>query len=184
MDRTGRQSADIAALKTGISLASAWGMSGKIRLKPGAGKHFKFDGNQALAFGAILGGCQFMAGYPMTPSTSIMTYFSDAARQLPIRFEQAEDEIAAINLAIEASHAGLRSMVATSAGGFALMQESVALAGMTETPVVIIIGQRPARSTGLRPRIGPGEIDFTLHSGHGEFPVYFSHPAPLTRRSA
>jgi 2-oxoglutarate ferredoxin oxidoreductase subunit alpha len=59
------------------------------------------------------------------------------------------------------------------------MQESVALAGMTETPVVIIIGQRPARSTGLRPRIGPGEIDFTLHSGHGEFPRVLLAPGSI-----
>jgi 2-oxoglutarate ferredoxin oxidoreductase subunit alpha len=84
-----------------------------------------------------------MAGYPMTPATSILDYFSKAASGLPIHFEQAEDEIAAINMVLGASYAGVRSMAATSGGGFALMQEAVSLAAMTETPVVIAVSQRP-----------------------------------------
>lgn len=130
----------------------------------------KFDGNQALAFGALLGGCRFMAGYPMTPGTSILHYFSEAARELPVHFEQAEDEIAAINMALGASYAGLRSMTATSGGGFALMAEGVSLAGMTETPVVIAVAQRPGPATGLPTRTEQGDLNFILHAGHGEFP--------------
>lgn len=158
-------------ITTGLRFAEQWGIRGRFAVNPRANPvHYKFDANQALALGAILGGCQFMAGYPMTPSTSIMMYFTRAAQDLPIHFEQAEDEIAAINMALGASYAGLRSLVATSGGGFALMQEAVSLAGMTETPVVIIEGQRPGPSTGLPTRTEQGDLFFVLHSGHGEFP--------------
>ena len=161
----------------GADRAQAWnlpsngGSAGRYAVAPRANPvHYKFDGNQALAFGAILGGCQFMSSYPMTPATSIMMYFTRAAQDLPIHFEQAEDEIAAVNMALGASFAGLRSMVATSGGGFALMQEGVSLAGMTETPIVIMVGQRPGPSTGLPTRTEQGDLFFVLHSGHGEFP--------------
>jgi len=73
-------------------------------------------------------------------------------------------------MALGASYAGLRAMVATSGGGFALMQEAVSLAGMTETPIVIIEAQRPGPSTGLPTRTEQGDLNFVLHSGHGEFP--------------
>jgi 2-oxoglutarate ferredoxin oxidoreductase subunit alpha len=84
--------------------------------------------------------------------------------------EQAEDEIAAINLALGASFAGAPSMVATSGGGFALMTEGVSLAGMTETPIVIVVAQRPGPATGLPTRTEQGDLEFVLHAGHGEFP--------------
>jgi 2-oxoglutarate ferredoxin oxidoreductase subunit alpha len=157
-------------VRTGFSLADKWKIAGRHPLSTRAGDHYRIDGNQALAIGALLGGCQFMAGYPMTPSTSIMVYFAAAALEMAVHFEQAEDEIAALNMAIGASYAGLRSMVATSGGGFALMQEAVSLAGMTETPVVIIVGQRPGPSTGLPTRTEQADLNFVLHSGHGEFP--------------
>ena len=158
-------------IAAGLEFAEQWGIRGRYVVAPQANPvHYKFDGNQALAFGAILGGCQFMSSYPMTPATSIMMYFTRAAQDLPIHFEQAEDEIAAVNMALGASFAGLRSMVATSGGGFALMQEGVSLAGMTETPIVIMVGQRPGPSTGLPTRTEQGELFFVIHAGHGEFP--------------
>ncbi|MEW6334629.1 MAG: 2-oxoacid:acceptor oxidoreductase family protein, partial [Thermodesulfobacteriota bacterium] len=118
-------------LNKGFEFADRWKLTGAIPVPATAQGHRRLDGNQALAIGAILGGCQFMAGYPMTPATSILNYFSEAALRLPIHFEQAEDEIAAINMVLGASYAGVRSMAATSGGGFALMQEGVSLAGMT-----------------------------------------------------
>lgn len=167
-------------IRAGARFAKEWGISGRYRLSPRANPvHYKFDANQALALGAILGGCQFMAAYPMTPSTSIMMYFSKAAQDLPVHFEQAEDEISAINMALGASYAGLRSMVATSGGGFALMQEAVSLAGMTETPIVIIEAQRPGPSTGLPTRTEQGDLFFVLHSGHGEFPRAIFAPGSI-----
>jgi 2-oxoglutarate ferredoxin oxidoreductase subunit alpha len=141
--------------------------------------HCKLDGNQALALGALLGGCQFVAGYPMTPATSILNYFAAVVAEIPVHFEQAEDEIAALNMALGASYAGLRSMVATSGGGFALMTEAVSLAGMTETPIVIIDAQRPGPATGLPTRTEQGDLNFVLHAGHGEFPRVIFAPGSI-----
>ena len=168
-----------AALRKGFDFAARWKIAGSLSVKALAGAHLKFDGNQALALGAILGGCQFMAGYPMTPATSIMHYFAAAAPGFPIHFEQAEDEIAAINMALGASYAGVRAMTATSGGGFALMQEGVSLAGMTETPIVIAVSQRPGPATGLPTRTEQGDLPFVLHAGHGEFPRLIFAPGAI-----
>ncbi|MBN1548863.1 MAG: 2-oxoacid:acceptor oxidoreductase family protein, partial [Syntrophaceae bacterium] len=119
-----------ALLAEGLGYATAKTLVGKYPINPVSARFLRFDGNQALGFGAILGGCQFMAAYPMTPATSIMNYFASAAKDLPIHFEQAEDEIAAVNMALGASYAGLRAMTASSGGGFDLMTEGLSLAGM------------------------------------------------------
>jgi len=163
----------------GWDFAARWGLAARRSFAPQIGEHCKLDGNQALALGALLGGCQFVAGYPMTPATSILHYFSSVAEELPVHFEQAEDEIAALNMALGASYAGLRSMVATSGGGFALMTEAVSLAGMTETPVVIIVAQRPGPATGLPTRTEQGDLNFVLHAGHGEFPRVLFAPGSI-----
>lgn len=133
-------------------------------------RRLMMNGNEAIALGAMSAGIRFLSFYPMTPSTSIALILAAQAETLGMIVEQAEDEIAAINLAMGASFAGAPSMVSTSGGGFALMVEGVSLAGMTETPVVIIIGQRPGPATGLPTRTEQGELDFVLHAGHGEFP--------------
>jgi len=128
------------------------------------------NGNEAIALGAIAAGMRFFAFYPMTPATSIATTLAEHAKPMEIVLEQAEDEISAINMAVGASFVGAPSMVATSGGGFALMTETVSLAGMTETPVVIVVAQRPGPSTGLPTRTEQGDLEFVLHAGHGEFP--------------
>jgi len=128
------------------------------------------SGNEALALGALAGGCKFAAGYPMTPGTGILAVLADDGPEVGLVFEQAEDEIAAINMAIGASYAGARSLVATSGGGFALMTESLSLAGMLETPVVIAVGMRPGPATGMPTRTEQGDLEFVLSAGHGEFP--------------
>jgi 2-oxoglutarate ferredoxin oxidoreductase subunit alpha len=128
------------------------------------------SGNEALALGALAAGCKFMSAYPMTPATGVLTYLAGKAREWGIIVEQAEDEIAAINMAIGASYAGVRSMTATSGGGFCLMTEGLGLAGMTETPIVVIDAQRPGPSTGLPTRTEQGDLEFVLHAAHGEFP--------------
>jgi len=127
------------------------------------------SGHDAIPLAAAAAGCRFMAAYPMSPSTGIITSFA-ADETLGVLVEQAEDEIAAINMAIGASFAGARSMTATSGGGFALMTEAVSLAGMTETPVVIVIAQRPGPATGLPTRTAQEDLLFAIHAGHGEFP--------------
>lgn len=127
------------------------------------------NGNEAIALGALCAGCKFFSAYPMTPSTSIMNLIAHYAQDCGVIVEQAEDEIAAVNMVIGASFAGARSMTATSGGGFALMAEGLSLAGMTETPVVIVDAQRPAPATGFPTRTEQADLEFLLHAGHGEF---------------
>jgi len=128
------------------------------------------NGNEALALGALAGGVKFAAFYPMTPGTSVILELLAHADRMGLVVEQAEDEIAAINMALGASFAGAPALVSTSGGGFALMVEGVSLAAMTETPVVIVVAQRPGPATGLPTRTEQGDLEFVLHSGHGEFP--------------
>ncbi len=128
------------------------------------------SGNEAIGFGAVASGLKFFAAYPMTPSTGIMNYIADKEEEYGIIVEQAEDEISAINMSLGASFAGVRSMTGTSGGGFALMTEGLSLAGMTETPIVIALAQRPGPATGLPTRTEQGDLQFALYAGHGEFP--------------
>ena len=127
-------------------------------------------GIDAIGAGALASGCKFYAAYPMTPSTGIMNYLAGKAKDYGVVAEQAEDEIAAINMALGASFAGVRAMTASSGGGFALMVEGLSLAAMTETPIVIGLGQRPGPATGLPTRTEQGELQFALYTAHGEFP--------------
>ena len=136
-------------------------------------------GNDAIGLGAVASGCKFYSAYPMTPSTGIMNYIAGKETDYGIIVEQAEDEIAAINMALGASFAGARAMTGTSGGGFALMVEGLSLAAMTETPVVIALGQRPGPATGLPTRTEQGELQFALYTAHGEFPrVIFAPGTP------
>jgi 2-oxoglutarate ferredoxin oxidoreductase subunit alpha len=128
------------------------------------------SGTEAIALGALTSDCKFMSGYPMTPSSGILHYFAGKSKDMNVVFEHAEDEIAALNMAIGASYTGVRAMTATSGGGFSLMVEALSLAGMTETPVVIVLGQRPGPATGLPTRTEQGELSFAIHAGHGMFP--------------
>ena len=137
---------------------------------PAAEKKMMLTGSQAMALGAICAGVKFYAGYPMSPSTPIMEFIASMAKDYGIVLEPAEDEIAAINMAIGASFAGARAMTATSGGGFCLMVEGLGLAGMTETPVVVVVAQRPGPSTGLPTRTEQADLRFVIHAAHGEFP--------------
>jgi 2-oxoglutarate ferredoxin oxidoreductase subunit alpha len=128
------------------------------------------QGNEAIAMGALSAGLKFYSFYPMTPATSIGQTLAKYAAKMGLVVEQAEDEIAAVNMALGASYAGAPSMVATSGGGFALMVEGVSLAGMTETPIVIAVAQRPGPATGLPTRTEQADLHFVLYAGHGEFP--------------
>ncbi len=128
------------------------------------------SGNQALALGALTAGLRFYSAYPMSPSTSIMEVLADKGRQCNVVVEQAEDEIAAVNMAIGASFAGARAMTGTSGGGFCLMVEGLGLAGMTEVPLVMVDVQRPGPATGLPTRTEQSDLRFVISASHGEFP--------------
>ena len=141
------------------------------RLGPaGDTKRMLLNGNEAIALGALAAGCKFMAAYPMTPSTTIMEYMAAKADDFDLVVVQPEDEIAAINMIIGAAFAGVRSMTATSGGGFCLMVEGLGLAGMTETPIVVVNGQRAGPAIGLPTRTEQSDLQFALHASHGEFP--------------
>ncbi|WP_045222938.1 2-oxoacid:acceptor oxidoreductase subunit alpha [Desulfonatronum thioautotrophicum] len=137
---------------------------------PGPTGRMVLDGNQAVALGALAAGIRFCAFYPMTPATGVALNLISAADRMGLVVEQAEDEIAAVNMALGASFAGAPSIVPTSGGGFALMTEGISLAGMTETPIVLILGQRPGPATGLPTRTEQGDLNLALYAGHGEFP--------------
>lgn len=136
-------------------------------------------GNDAISLGCIAGGCNFISSYPMSPGTGILTFLANSKKDFEIIVEQAEDEIAAVNMALGAFYSGARAMVSTSGGGFALMCEAISLSGMTETPVVIHIGQRPGPATGLPTRTAQEDLNLALYSGHGEFPRVILTPGDL-----
>jgi len=141
-----------------------------------AGTRMLVGGTEAIALGAMASGVKFYSAYPMTPSTGIMEYLAGKEKEYGIVVEQAEDEIAAINMALGASFSGVRSMTGTSGGGFALMVEGVSLAAMTETPIVIALGQRPGPATGLPTKTEQADLHMALHAGHGEFPRFIFAP--------
>jgi len=165
---------NIAAMQSGYNEAAAY-CNACIALPPrrsaaNGERNLFLDGNQVLGISALASGCRFFSAYPMTPSTGIMTYLAKNQQRCGIIVEQAEDEIAAINMALGASFAGARAMTATSGGGYALMVEGLSLAGMTETPLVIVLAMRPGPATGLPTRTEQGDLEFALYGGHGEFP--------------
>ncbi|MCJ7773797.1 MAG: 2-oxoacid:acceptor oxidoreductase subunit alpha, partial [Desulfobacterales bacterium] len=126
--------------------------------------------------GALAGDCRFASFYPMSPATGIMAQLSLLSDDFPLVVEQAEDELSAINMVIGASFAGVRSMTATSGGGFCLMTEGLGLAGITETPAVIINAQRPGPATGLPTRTAQGDLLFVIRASQDEFPRFVFAP--------
>lgn len=128
------------------------------------------NASEAIGIGAVRAGLKFAAIYPMTPINALITFLADHAKSANIVYKQPEDEIAGINMALGASLAGVRSMVATSGGGFALMVEGLSWAGMIEAPLVIDLGMRPGPSTGMPTWSEQGELQLVIHAGHGEFP--------------
>jgi 2-oxoglutarate ferredoxin oxidoreductase subunit alpha len=146
---------------------------GQCRFPPGTptgGPKVLISGVEAAAVGALASGCKFYSAYPMTPSTGVMNHIASRAARYGVIVEQAEDEIAAINMAIGASYSGVRAATGSSGGGVALMVEGISLAGMTETPLVVFCAQRPGPATGLPTRTEQADLLFVLFSGHGEFP--------------
>ncbi len=134
------------------------------------------EGSAALSLGALAGDCRFAAFYPMSPATGIMMNLAAWQDRFPLVVEQAEDEIAAANMIIGASFAGVRSLTATSGGGFCLMTEAVGLAGISETPIVVMNAQRPGPATGLATRTAQADLRQVLHAGQDEFPRFVCAP--------
>ena len=136
-------------------------------------------GNEAIALGAAKAGLKLYIAYPMTPSTSILHFFTNHKDDLGLKVVQPENEIAVINMALGAAYAGTRTMIGTSGGGFALMQEAFSLSGMSETPLIVVESQRAAPSTGVPTYTAQADLRFVLHAGHGEFPRVVIAPGDI-----
>lgn len=164
---------NLAAVKAGYKLSEVVQDSAGIRFNVNKDSNVEdqilLSGTEAVALGAIAGGCNFISAYPMSPSTGVLIFLAEHAKDFGIIVEQAEDEIAAMNMAIGAWYAGARAMVTTSGGGFALMTEGLSLAGMLESPIVIHLAQRPGPATGLPTRTEQADLELALYAGHGEF---------------
>jgi 2-oxoglutarate ferredoxin oxidoreductase subunit alpha len=126
------------------------------------------NGDQAIGMGAIAAGCRFYSGYPITPATDVMTYLTGRIDEFGGKVVQAEDELAAINLALGAARSGARAMTATSGPGIDLMTETFGLVATSETPLVICDVMRAGPSTGMPTKQEQGDLDMVLYGGHGE----------------
>ncbi|GIW58905.1 MAG: 2-oxoacid:ferredoxin oxidoreductase subunit alpha [Candidatus Dojkabacteria bacterium] len=127
-------------------------------------------GNEAIARSAIACGVRAFYAYPMTPASSILEYLANNAINTGMIVKQAEDEITAAQMTLGSMFMGTRAMTATSGGGFDLMTETISLAGMTETPFVCVLAQRPGPATGLPTWTQAGDLNLAIFAGHGEFP--------------
>jgi 2-oxoglutarate/2-oxoacid ferredoxin oxidoreductase subunit alpha len=128
------------------------------------------SGNQALSMGAIAAGCRFYAGYPITPASDIMEFLAAEFPQIGGTMIQAEDEIAAITMAMGGSYSGLRAMTATSGPGLSLMVETLGHATMTEIPLVVVDVQRAGPSTGMPTKVSQGDLRLAIFGGHDDAP--------------
>lgn len=175
-DVFGRKGEQIVTTNVNTSKAGfdfvAKGFSGKfpITIDQKEQKNLLVGGAEAVALGAIRAGVKFAAIYPMTPINGILNTLVAQALKYNIVVKEPEDEIAGINMAIGASFAGVRSLVATSGGGFSLMVEGVGLAAQTETPLVIVEGMRPGPATGMPTWTAQGDLRFVLHAAQDDFP--------------
>ncbi len=127
------------------------------------------DGSSAAGFGFLAGGCNMITSYPMSPSTGVLNFMASMSKEFTLLVEQSEDEIASLNMVLGGWFGGARAMTSTSGGGFALMCEAMSLSGMSETPAVVYLAQRPGPATGLPTRSEQGDLNLAVHSGHGYF---------------
>ena len=137
------------------------------------------SGNAALAMGGAAAGVKFYAAYPMSPSTGVLHWMAAHGRKAGIMVRQVEDEIGVVNYTIGAAHAGVRSMCATSGGGFALMSEGLGLSAMAEIPIVVIDCQRAGPSTGVPTKTEQGDLWQMLGAAFGDYPRVIAAPLDI-----
>ncbi|GIK84121.1 MAG: 2-oxoacid:ferredoxin oxidoreductase subunit alpha [Patescibacteria group bacterium] len=130
---------------------------------------YLLTGNHAIALGAVAGGVRAYYAYPMTPSSSILSYLADISHETGMLVKQIEDEISVANMAVGSMFAGARTLIGTAGGGFDLMTETVSLSGITETPFMCILAQRPGPATGLPTWTSSSDLNIAVYAGHGEY---------------
>lgn len=136
-------------------------------------------GNDAIALGALAGGCRFMAAYPITPASEIMEYLIKKLPALGGTVIQTEDEIAAVTMAIGANYGGVRALTASAGPGLSLKMEAIGLSGITETPLVIVDTQRGGPSTGLPTKQEQSDLMAMIYGTHGEIPKIVMAPSTV-----
>ncbi len=151
----------------------------KFPLEKGYKERKIISGNQSISLGAIAGGLDVYYAYPMTPASTILHFLAKQAENFGIAVVHAESEIAVINMAIGSAFTGAKSMVGTSGGGFALMTEGFSLAGITETPLLVVLSQRPGPATGVPTYTEQADLSFALTAGHGDFLRIVTSPATV-----
>ena len=147
--------------------------------KADGNKRLFMIGNDAIALGAIAGGCRFMAAYPITPASEIMEYLIKKLPALGGAVIQTEDEIAAATMAIGANYGGVRAITASAGPGLSLKMEAIGLSGMTETPLVIVDTQRGGPSTGLPTKQEQSDLMAMIYGTHGEIPKIVLAPSTV-----
>jgi len=173
---------NVEAVKRGSEyvLELAGGPLEDFRLEAADGKQKLFMiGNEAIGLGAVAGGCRLMSAYPITPASEIMEYLIKKLPKVGGTVIQTEDEIAAATMAIGANYAGVRTMTASAGPGLSLMMEAIGLAGMTETPLVIVDTQRGGPSTGLPTKQEQSDLNAMVYGTHGEIPKIVIAPASI-----
>jgi 2-oxoglutarate ferredoxin oxidoreductase subunit alpha len=175
---------NMKGLELGLELADQLGLHSTeklIQVKGGAGQNsLLITGNDALAFGFLVAGGRFFAGYPITPATDVMEWLAKYGAKFGCVVKQAEDELSSINMAIGAALSGARAMVSTSGPGISLMQEGIGQAGAAEIPVVIVDCQRSGPSTGMPTKVEQSDIQLMVYGGHGDFPRIVLTPGTPT----
>lgn len=162
-------------VRQNFTRSSGYGLSARAD-----GDRILMMGNEAIGYGALVAGCRFMAGYPITPATDVLEWMAQHGPAHGALVVQAEDELAAINMVVGAAYAGARAMTATSGPGQALMTEAIGLAGVVETPVVIIECARAGPSTGMPTKTEQSNLNHIIFSGHGEIPKIVLAPGTVT----
>ncbi|KKK41872.1 MAG: 2-oxoacid:ferredoxin oxidoreductase, alpha subunit, partial [Candidatus Lokiarchaeum sp. GC14_75] len=151
----------------------------KFPLERGDKERKIITGNESICLGAIAGGLDTYYAYPMSPASSILHFLARQAENFGLAVVHAESEIAVINMALGSAFTGAKSMVGTSGGGFALMVEGFSLAGITETPILVVLSQRPGPATGVPTYTEQADLSFALTAGHGDFLRIIASPATV-----
>jgi len=154
-------------------------LSGKFKLEKGDKERTIISGNQAIALGGAAGGLDLYFAYPMTPSSPLLHHLAKYSKELGVVTVHPENEIGVVNMAIGSIFCGVKTMVGSSGGGFALMQEAFSLSGMVECPLLFYLGSRPGPSTGVPTYTAQGDLKFALHQGQGEFPRLVASPGSV-----
>lgn len=170
---------NVAVARAGYDYATQHFQPFSHPLPIGDARYAVLSGNTALAMGGAAAGVKFYCAYPMSPSTGVLHWMAAHCRKAGIMVRQVEDEIGVINMAIGAAHAGVRSMCATSGGGFALMSEGVGLAAQAEIPVVAIDCQRAGPSTGVPTKTEQGDLWQMLGAAFGDYPRVIAAPLDI-----